>query len=103
MRRRCEGNFQASGDGDATLEALELRRDLTLVMVHAEHPVIVTRERLEEDGIRGKGPSAVDAATRGLGHGGRDDLNLLAAEQAILAAVGIERRYRDPRRRETGA
>src|SRR5215510_14554061 len=103
VRRRREGNFQAGGDRDAALEAPELRRDLTLVMVHAEHSVVLPGERLEEYRIRGERTATADAAARGLGYGGADDLNLLAAEQAVLSSVGIERRHRDPRRSETGA
>src|SRR5258707_9767547 len=80
VRRSGEGNFQAGGDGDATLEALELGRDLALVVVHAEHSVILPGERLEEDGIRREGSSTADSTARGLGHSRRNDLNLLTAK-----------------------
>src|SRR5690349_25172742 len=44
-----ENGLEAPGDGDAAVEALQLRRDLALVVVHAEHAVEAVAEALDED------------------------------------------------------
>ena len=46
----------------------------------------------------GKGPLQSMPRAAAFATAGRDDLDLLAAEEAVLAAVGIERRDRDARR-----
>src|SRR5207249_4686121 len=51
VRRRRERYLEACGERDATIEALELRRDLSLIVVHREHAVELASERLEEHGI----------------------------------------------------
>src|SRR5262249_22459209 len=91
VRRRREGNFQAGGDRDAALEAPELRRDLTLVMVHAEHSVVLPGERLEEYRIRGERTATADAAARGLGYGGGGGLKPLPPPQTAPSPPGVRR------------
>ena len=54
-------------------------------------PSNLAAEGLEEHGVGGEGSLAGDAARRGLRHGRRDDLDLLAPEEPVLAAVRIER------------
>src|SRR5947208_2359130 len=58
VRGRGEHGAQTRGDRHATVEALQLGRDLALVVVHREHAVEVPGERLQEHGIRWKGAAA---------------------------------------------
>ena len=91
MRRRREHGFQARGDRDPAIESLQLGRDLALVVIHGEHAVEVAGEGLEENGVGRKRPAAGDASRSRAFDRRRDDLDLLAAEQAALPAVRIER------------
>src|SRR6185437_203104 len=94
---------EAPGDGDAAVEALELGRDLSLVVVHAEHAVEVVAEALDEDRVGGEGAPARDAARRGGRDRRSDDLDLLAPEEPVLAAVRVEGGDRDARPLEARA
>ena len=100
MRRRREHGLEASGHRHAAIEATELGRDLSLVVVHREHAVEFAAEGLEEHGVRGIRPFARDAALRRFCDGRRDDLDLLPSEQAALACVRIQRRHGNARRSE---
>src|SRR5665213_4324101 len=51
MRGRGEHDVQTGGDGDALVEALELGRDLALVVIHRQHAVVVAGKRLDVDGV----------------------------------------------------
>ena len=56
MRGSREHGRQAARHGHAAVEALELGRDLALVVVHREHAVELVAEGLEEHGVGREGP-----------------------------------------------
>ena len=83
---------------DAPLEAYQLQRDLSLVVIHGHHHVEVARQGADEQRIRGVGARHVPP--RLLHHflnGGLDHIHFLTSAQAELAAVGVQSRHRDPR------
>ena len=54
VRGGREHRPQSARHGDAAIEALELRGDLSLVVIHRQHAVVVAGKGLEEYGIRRK-------------------------------------------------
>ena len=103
VRRRREHRPQSAGHGDAAIETLQLRGDLSLVVVHRQYAVVVAGKGLEEHGIRRKGSPAPDAALGRPRDRRRDDLDFLAPEEAVLAAVRVECGDGDARCVEAGA
>ena len=102
VRRRADRERQAGQDRDAHVEAEQLDRDLSLVVIHADRAVVVTVADLEVERVGGERPLAGDLQALRLPDRRGDDLDLLAADVAALAGVGIERRDRDPRSAEAG-
>ena len=72
-------------------------------MIHREHAVELAAEGLEEHGVGGIRPFARDAALHRFRDGRGDDLDLLAAEQAALACMRIQRRHGNARHSEARA
>jgi len=103
VRRRREHRPQSTGHGDAAIEALELRGDLSLVVIHRQYAVVVAAKGLEEHRVRGERPPAEDAALRSSRDRGGDDFDFLATEKAILPGVRVERGNGDARCVEAGA
>ena len=72
-------------------EADGLEGDMALIVVHADHDVVPAADGLRENAVRRAGAdNAGDALGLGSLDGRGDLLDLLAAEQAVLAAVGVQ-------------
>src|SRR6185503_20109605 len=99
VRRRRDWNGQAALHGNAALEAHQLHRDLTLVVVHRDDAVVRAAARANEDGIGGKRTVAAPSTPRGELDRRRDHIDLLASEIAAVAVVRIQAAYREARRR----
>ena len=71
-------------------EAHGLEGDMALIVVHADHDVVPAADGLRENAVRRAGAdNAGDALGLSSLDGRGDLLDLLAAEQAVLAAVGV--------------
>src|SRR5690242_1547187 len=103
MRRRREHGRKSRCHRDAAIEALELRGDLALVVIHREHAVEVTCKRLEKHGIGGIRSLARDATRGGICDGGCDEVDLFPTEETVLSSVRIQCTHRDARPIEAGA
>ena len=104
VRRRGEDGVETSRRRHAAVEAFELGRDLSLVVVHRDHAVELAREGLDVDGIGRERAATVDTRLGGDSRDGRtDELDLLASEQPILSRVRVERRDGDPGLCDAGA
>ena len=80
MSRGREDRVETCGHGHATIETSQLRRDLALVMVHGNNPIVLACKGLQINRVRRERAAAVDPALRGRGYCGGDDLDLFAAE-----------------------
>jgi len=96
--RRTDQEIKAAEQGHAAIEAHQLHRDLTLVMVHREHRVkrAVFRARgkpyLRETALRSR-----YRRSPGLLHGGFNRVYFLAPEISAIAGVRIKAGDRYPR------
>ena len=88
---------QAGGEVDAVLEGEGLERREPLVVVHRERGVEVLEMVEAEETVGGEGAEGEDALVGGLLDGGDDDVLLLRAEQAAVAAVRVEAEHGDAR------
>ena len=71
-------------------EADGLEGDMALIVVHADHDVVPAADGLRENAVWRAGThNTGDALGLGSLDGRGDLLDLLAAEQAVLAAVGV--------------
>ena len=77
-------------------KARHLQGDVALVVVHGHHDIVPAAARLGKDRVRRDRPVHVDAHGTGLFDGGGDLLDLLPAEHAALAGVGVEARHSHP-------
>ena len=91
VRGRREDRLQPGCDGDAFVEAKELRRNLTLVVIHHHDPVELPSFRPQKDRVRGQWSGGGDALPFELLERRTDDADLLVAEQAVLAAMRVQR------------
>ena len=88
----------AASHRNAPLESHQLQRDLPLVVVHRHHHVKVSRQCADEQRVRRVGTRHVPPSLPDhLLDGGLDHVHFLSPAQTKLAAVGVQRRYRDPR------
>ena len=91
---------QSTMDGDAALEAHELHRDLTLIVVHRHDtiealPVLANgphKRRVGRERTIGRKPLG-----GGEPHAGRDDAAFLIAKITVIAVMWIQPSDRDPR------
>ena len=81
---------EADVEGEAFGPVVHLDGDVPLVVVHGEHDVVASVDGLSEDGVGGDGSGGVDAGADGVGDGGSDGVDLFAADESVLAAVGVE-------------
>ena len=77
------------------LEAEQLDRDVTLVVIHGDHRVVLAGAQLHEDGVARHRPDHVEPARDRFRDHRRRDVDVVAAEQAALAGMRIERRDGD--------
>src|SRR5689334_210326 len=78
--RRCrEHRCQTARHGHAPVEALQLGRDLALVVIHDEDAVVLAGERLEKNGVGRERTTTADAARSRRSDGWCDDVDLLAS------------------------
>jgi hypothetical protein len=82
--------MQPRRDRDTLFEARQPGRDLALVVIHRHPAVERPGAGAKEDNVRRDGTLAVDAARAERLERRRDDLDLVAAEQTVLARVWIE-------------
>ena len=93
---------QAEGDVYSLVKGMELKRDQTLVVVHAEHGVPFTIPRMMKNCVRGERPvenRGCRISDRGLqlSNGRYDDVDFFAAKHAGFAGVRIQAGNRDTR------
>lgn len=88
MRRRRNDDRQPALHRHAAVESQQLHGDLALVVVHGDDAVEVLA--LQEDGVARERPRGVDAQLPGVGYRGRNVVDLLPAEVAVLAGVWVE-------------
>src|SRR5258708_38379127 len=88
--RRTDREIKAAEQGHAAIEAHQLHRDLTLVMVHREHRVKRAVFRAKENRICGKRPFGRDTVGAGLFHGGFNRVYFLAPEISPTAPARIK-------------
>ena len=88
---------QAGGEVDAVLEGEGLEGREPLVVVHRQRGVEILEMVQPEVAVRGEGTEGEDALVGGFLDGGDDDVLLLGAEQAAVAAVRVEAEHRDAR------
>src|SRR3712207_1332371 len=86
---------QAHGYVHPSLEAHQLDRDVTLVMVLHDHHVELPLPGPRKDRVGRMRTRDGYPFFGGLRDGGRDALGVLIPEEAILARVGVEARDRD--------
>src|SRR5262245_29552545 len=91
MRGSGKNRLESRRDGHALVEADQLGRDLALIVVHHHDAIEFALERAHEDGIRGDGSGAGNSFPSQLVHRRPDDPYLFIAEEAVLAAMRIER------------
>jgi hypothetical protein len=75
---------------------MQFKRYQTLIVIHANHNVVVAAGGLMEKAIRREGTIGLNAFPLGRADGGSDDLFLLVAEDSVFAAVRIQGGDRDP-------
>ena len=75
------------------LEAEQLHRDMHLVMVHGDHCVVLAGAQLDKDRIARDRPRHVQTVRHSFGDSRLGDVDVLPAEQAAFARMGIERRH----------
>src|SRR6266508_2007792 len=92
VRGRGEHGAQAARDRHPAVEALELGRNLSLIVIHGKHAVVVACKGFQEYGVGGERAAARDAALSGARHRWGDDVELFAPEQPAFAGVRVERR-----------
>ena len=88
---------QAGGEVDAVLEGERLEGREPLVVVHRQRGVEILEMIEAEEAVGGEGTEGEDALVGGLLDGGDDDVLLLGAEQAAVAAVRVEAEHGDAR------
>lgn len=87
---------RGANDGDAErhinrgLEVEQLHGNVSLVVVHGHDQIMRAACGAEEDGVRGDGTFAVDAAGAAGFDCGLNELTVFGAEESVLACVGIE-------------
>ena len=86
--RAEEGEAQSQGNGAVEVEGL--RRDVALVVVEGEDGRVAARRGLMKNGVGADRPGRLEAAGAGLRDRGLDGPPLLVAEEAVLAAVGVQ-------------
>src|SRR4030088_194661 len=86
---RVDRRRQAAEDRHPAFESEELERDLALVVIHAEHGVIVAASRLDPDSVGREGPIDRMAPAPAFLDGRADDVDLLATEHAAFARMRI--------------
>src|SRR5699024_9688570 len=75
-------------------EAHRLEGDVPLVVVHTDHDVVPAAQCLAEHAVGRDGPDGIDPFGLGRLDGGLDLFDLLGAEQAVFAAVGVQAGHR---------
>src|SRR4029079_6733478 len=85
MRRRTDWKWKTAHQRDATIEAHQLHRDLFLIVIHRDDGVEAALLRTDEHGVRRKRSVDIDPFASCDFHGGRDHVDLLAAEVAAVA------------------
>ena len=95
--RRGADVRQAGGEVDAVLEGEGLEGREALVVVHRQRGVEILEMIEAEVAVGGEGTEGEDALVGGLLDGGDDDVLLLGAEQAAVAAVRVEAQHGDAR------
>ena len=76
-------------------EAKQLDRDMALVVIHGDHGVELLGAQFHEDSVAGHWPVDVVPLLAETLDGRFDDIDVLAAEQAAFAGMGIEGRDGD--------
>ena len=84
---------QTKRDVHAGLKGMKLQRNESLIVIHAEHPVPMSCDRLVEDGVRRDGTEKSRPTERVVagefGDGGFDVVDFLAAEAARFPGVRV--------------
>ena len=95
---------QPDGDVDARLEAEDLDRPVSLVVIVRHHQIEIAPPRAEEERVRGQRSLDVDAV---LARGGDGRLQLLlflaATEEPVLSGVRVDSAQTDARPRDARA
>src|SRR5436309_16005964 len=79
---------------------MQLERNQPLVMIHADHGVIVPARGLMKETIRRKRPVRLHTSFLRRFHRRCDNLFFFVPENAFFSAVGIQSSHRDPWARE---
>ena len=79
------------------MEVKRLCRDVPLVVIERQHPVVPSLQRLVEHRVRRHRAVCLKAACTRIRNGGLDHIGLLSPEQPLLAAMGVQRRNRHTR------
>ena len=88
---------QSQSDVDAFFEMQRLEWDQGLVVVHAQRGVVARPRSAVKHGIGGQWPDYLPTLGTERVDCGLDDVDILAAERATLARMGIERGDREAR------
>src|SRR5207245_9138957 len=75
---------------------MQLERNQPLIMIHADHGVIVPARGLMKETIRRKRPVRLHTSFLRRFHRRRDNLFFFVPENAFFSAVGIQSSDRDP-------
>src|SRR3954447_15346480 len=102
MRRGREHRVETGGHRYAAVKTLELRSDLTLIVIHRDDTIILAREGFQVDRVGWKWPTTINSAVRDLFDGRRDEVDFITPEQAILSRMRIECCDRHPRSGNSG-
>jgi hypothetical protein len=89
MRWRRDRDREAAQHGHAALETKKLQRDLALIVIHAEHRVVIAPPRFDPDRVGREWPFGMVAAFARLLDGRRDHIDLFASEQSAFPRMRI--------------
>jgi len=80
MCRRTDRKWEAAKQGNATIEAHQLHRDLALIVVHRENRIERAALGTQKNGSCGKRAFGRDPVRNGFFHRGSNRLDLLSPE-----------------------
>jgi len=101
--RRCAHEWQAEGHIDRVIESQGLDRDQRLIVIHRKRHVVARARGRMEERVRWQRAAGIDTFRPEPFDGGMDQRQILVAQRAIFARMGIEACDRKPRTRNTEA
>ncbi len=97
MIHRGPDDLEPEGHIHAALEIEQLHGNMPLIVIHADHRVILPAHRLEKNGVRSDRALAPDPLRLCVRNGGHHLFQLFGAERPMLSRVRVQSGHRDSR------